>query len=106
MPIFRKRTKATEPPLNDSTILDRLPAGPDPAPRTGIARWLPIGDIVQGITGILRDPNGKISSKRAGAGALVTAGIYFLDRGELPAGITCLGFATALFFLTKFDPQA
>lgn len=106
MPIFRRRNRSTtpEPPLNDlERLAPDLPAEPV---RSGIARWLPIGDMLHAITGVLRDPNGKISSKRAGAGALVTAGIYFLDRGELPAGITCLAFATALFFLTKFDPQA
>lgn len=71
----------------------------------GIARFLPIGKLIDGLVSILRDPNGKISSKRAGAGALVTAGIYFLDRDQLPAGITCLVAAILLFFLTKYDPN-
>lgn len=107
MPLFRRRRKATEPtaPLSDPELLHRLPAQPVAA-KSGLLRLLPIGDIIKGITGVLRDPNGKISSKRAGAGALVTAGIYFLDGGNLPAGVVCLSFATALFFLTKWDgPQ-
>ena len=71
----------------------------------GIGRFLPIGRIIDGLVGILRDPNGKISSKRAGAGALVTAGILFLDQGKTPAGIVCLVAAILLFFLTKYDPK-
>ncbi len=67
------------------------------------ARIIPVGDIINGILGVLKDPNGKISSKRAGAGALVAAGIGFLTDGKLWEGGICLGFATLLFGLTKWE---
>lgn len=99
-----KRKPKPQPPADRQQLADMMARQPI-TPKAGIAKLLPFGEIIKGITGVLRDPNGKISSKRAGAGALVTAGIYFLEQGQLPAGITCLGFATALFFLTKFDAQ-
>lgn len=106
MPLFRRRKSADTAPLSDPELVHRIT--PDPAPmkaKGGLLRLLPIGDIIKGITGVLRDPNGKISSKRAGAGALVTAGIYFLDTDRMAPGVVCLGFALALFFLTKWDAQ-
>jgi hypothetical protein len=104
MGIFNRRRKATNPPLNDAELLDRLPKEAAPiAAKSGLLRLLPIGDIIKGITGVLRDPNGKISSKRAGAGALITSGIYFLDAGHMPNGIVCLSFALALFILTQWE---
>lgn len=106
----RKRRERTEAPLNDPELATRVDALRDQAPTpparvagSGLLRLLPIGDLIKGITGVLRDPNGKISSKRAGAGALVVAGIAFLADDKLPAGIVCLVFACCLFFLTKWD---
>ena len=109
----RKRTERTDAPLTDPQLADRVEALRDlehqetarPA-GGGLLRILPIGELIKSITGVLRDPNGKISSKRAGAGALVVAGITFLSEDKLPAGITCLGFACCLFFLTKWDAKA
>lgn len=108
MPLFRRRRKATDTaPLSDPELVHRITPDAEPVKaKSGLLRLLPIGDIIKGITGILRDPNGKISSKRAGAGALVTAGIYFMDSDRMAPGVVCLGFALALFFLTKFDAQA
>lgn len=107
---WKKRAAATaaKPVPDPASLIETLqPAEPTTnAMRPGsIARLLPIGRIIEHLFGVLRDPNGKISSKRAGAGALVTAGIYFLDRGDIPAGIVCLVAAILLFFLTKYDPQ-
>lgn len=103
MPLFRRR-KPANAPMNDPELVHRIAPEPAAAPvRMGLARFLPIGDIIKGITGVLRDPNGKISSKRAGAGALITAGIYFLETDRMPPGIVCLATATALFVLTKWD---
>lgn len=99
--MFKRRPK---PPINDADLRDRI-AKPPAQPMASLSKLLPIRHIIDQVVSVVRDPNGKISSKRAGAGALITAGILFLQEGQLPAGITCLGFATALFFLTKFDPQ-
>jgi hypothetical protein len=104
MPLFRRRKATQTAPLSDPELVDRITPAPLQA-KAGLLRFLPIGDIIKGITGVLRDPNGKISSKRAGAGALVTAGIYFLDSDRMAPGVVCLGFALALFFLTKWDAQ-
>jgi len=74
--------------------------------QAGLWKFLPLTDIVNGLLGVLRDPNGKISSKRAGAGALVVSGIAFLEEGNNPAAIICLATAVVLFALTKWDaPQ-
>jgi hypothetical protein len=71
---------------------------------SGLLRILPIGDLLKGLFSILKDPNGKISSKRAGAGALVVAGItYVADPVTFQAGIVCLVASVLLFALTKFD---
>lgn len=112
------------------TFLKRKPAAPPPAPHTdngyrppvplhaeprgivpAITKLLPIGRIVDQVAGIIRDPNGKLSSRRAGAGALVVAGITFLDAGRHFEAITCLVFASFLFLLVKWpgtdqDPNA
>lgn len=108
MGIFKRRRKATDiTPLNDQELAERIAADAPQPMRTGLLKLLPFRDIIKGITDVIRDPNGKISSKRAGAGALITAGIYFLEADRLQPGIVCLGFALALFFLTKWDvPQS
>lgn len=67
----------------------------------------PIGNIVRDITGVIRDPNGKISSKRAGAGACVAAAIALLSTGtatgtQLTSACILLGAGLALYALTKF----
>lgn len=63
------------------------------------------GRIIDKLFGVLQDPNGKISSKRAGAGAMVIAGIGFLNEQRTTEGIICLSGAILLFALTKWDPQ-
>ena len=108
--IFRKRTAA--PPkgevLDPATHINAFqPAASGKHAMlagTGIFRFLPIGKVIDGLIGILRDPNGKISSKRAGAGALVVAGIAYVgDPATFQAGIVCLVASVLLFALTKFD---
>jgi len=106
----RKPRNTGMEPLTDADLATRIASLPEQvAPtrplRSGspLLKFLPIGDIIRSITGVLRDPNGKISSKRAGAGALVAAGITFLAEDKMPAGITCLVAAICLFVLTKWD---
>lgn len=70
---------------------------------SGLLKFINVGEIIKGITGVIRDPNGKISSKRAGAGALIIAGIDFLHRDQMPPAIVCFATAVALFALTKWD---
>lgn len=101
---FLKRGPATPaPPPADNGY--RPPAPPAP-PYAGIVpaitKLLPIGRILDQVAGIIRDPNGKLSSKRAGAGALVVAGIHFLDSGRHFEAIAALSFASVLFLLTKY----
>jgi hypothetical protein len=111
MPFWKRKPRNTgTAPLTDADLATRIADLPDQAapPRamragTPLLKLLPIADIIKGITGVLRDPNGKISSKRAGAGALVAAGITFLAEDKMPAGITCLVAAICLFVLTKWD---
>jgi hypothetical protein len=105
----KPRNSGTEP-LSDADLATRIASLPEQvAPTRPLAsgnpllKFLPIGEIIRAITGVLRDPNGKISSKRAGAGALVAAGITFLAEDKLPSGITCLVAAICLFVLTKWD---
>jgi hypothetical protein len=81
-----------------------LPPLPKPLAVSSLLNLVPIGRILDNITSVIRDPNGKLSSKRAGAGALVVAGINFLANGQRTEGIIALGFALGLFFLTKYDP--
>jgi hypothetical protein len=108
MGLFKKRTAATEQQPDPDTLEDALRDHATP-PKAGLAsglfKFLPIGELIKGITGIIRDPNGKISSKRAGAGALVVAGIDLLYQGQMPAAIVCLVTAVALFALTKWDTE-
>jgi len=104
MGIFNRRKRTTAPEqVPDIEALHDQASPPRAMNAGGLLRLIPIGELLKNITGMLRDPNGKISSKRTGAGALVAAGIAFLAEDKLPAGIACLVFATCLFFLTKWD---
>ena len=113
MGLFRKRQRATPPapPVDRDTLIDAMrdhATRPEAMPPTksGLLKFLPIGDIIRSITSIIKDPNGKISSKRAGAGACIVAAIAFLDKepSNLPAACALLITAMVLFFLTKWDP--
>lgn len=114
MGLFRKRKRTSDDPHSQVDLVARLDALRDqrtptqamPPAKAGLLKFLSIGDIIRSLTSIIKDPNGKISSKRAGAGALIVAGIAFLDADpmKLPAACACFITAMVLFFLTKWDP--
>lgn len=111
--IFRRRKAEQAPPPAPGYVQPTSGYMPPEPPRIGIgstiAKVLPIGRIIDQVASILRDPNGKLSSRRAGAGALVVAGIAFLGEGKHFEGIACLAFGTLLFALVKWtghDPNA
>jgi hypothetical protein len=73
--------------------------------------WITIvPDFLRSITSLLRDHKGKMSSRRMGAGALVTAGIALVIKGtDLDSGIHIFsGFilcalGIVLFIFTRLD---
>lgn len=112
-PFKRKRQPAapTGPAVRDQaptlrTVVDQLrelPPVPQAAPAASpLLKLLPIGKLIEGLVSIVRDPNGKLSSRRAGAGALIVAGIGFLSEGKHFEGVACLAFATIIFALVKW----
>jgi hypothetical protein len=104
MPLFKRRIRPAASPAPPEPDNGYRPHVPEPMKALpGIAKLLPIGDIIKGITGVLRDPNGKISSKRAGAGAFTVASITFLGAGDRFSGIACMVGAIVLFALTKWE---
>jgi hypothetical protein len=108
MGLFKKRgttaQQQPDPATLESALRDQA-TPPKAVLASGLFKFMPIGDIIKGITGVLRDPNGKISSKRAGAGALIVAGLEFLSQDKMPPAIVCFATAVALFALTKWDTQ-
>jgi hypothetical protein len=105
---FKKRTQEAQLPTGAALGDAMRDQATQPKARlaSGLFKFMPIGDIIKGITGIIRDPNGKISSKRAGAGALIVAGLEFLSQDKMPPAIVCFATAVALFALTKWEAQA
>ena len=101
----RKHRNHPPPPTHDNGYRHPEAVKPQVGIGATLARIVPVGRIVDQLASIIRDPNGKMSSKRAGAGALVVAGIAFLNEGRTPEAIISLLFALALFALTKFPPD-
>lgn len=116
MGLFRRKAAAAshtsalgdQPPRDRQSLIDAIrEEHPLPiAPRAGLFGLA--GQVISKLFGVIQDPNGKISSKRAGAGALITAGIAFLMETppQTQPAIVCMGFATLLFILTKYDTTA
>lgn len=72
--------------------------------------WASIADIWRNLTMLLRDNRGKMSSKRFGAGALISAGTYLTIQGssnqndsQLYAGCFLCLLAVILFALTRLE---
>lgn len=85
--------------LRDRQLLPPQPARLTTSP---LLKLLPMGKLIEGLVSIVRDPNGKLSSRRAGAGALIVAGIGFLAEGRHFEGVASLAFATIIFALVKW----
>jgi len=63
----------------------------------------PVNTVISGAFGLLKDKSGKISSKRIGAGACVTAGIAMLTNGNNIGGSIALVAGIVMFALTRFE---
>ena len=86
------------------------------APLTGL-RAIPVlgelyelGPLIPRILDVFKDNRGKMSSKRFGAGALVSAGIALVDAGAQAAntwqfygGLGLCGLGVVLFGLTRWE---
>ena len=62
-----------------------------------------ISSAIRSISGLLKDKSGKISSKRIGAGACVTAGLAMLTSGNNVGGGIALAAGAVMFALTRFE---
>lgn len=105
-PIAHRSDSGRHPSLTDPMRPAASPAGPM-RPGIGLLKFIPFEKAFTGLFSLLRDPNGKISSKRAGAGALVTAGIAMLlsaqDGWRFAGGCVCVAAAVVLFYFTKLE---
>lgn len=80
------------------------------APRVGIGWITIVPDFLRSITSLLRDHKGKMSSRRMGAGALVTAGILLVKQGadlesifHTFSGFMLCALGIVLFIFTRLD---
>lgn len=69
-----------------------------------------IGDLLGNLTDIFKDRDGRMSSKRFGAGACVAAGIALLTSAAqtssswaFASGFVCLLAGVALFYGTRME---
>jgi hypothetical protein len=116
MGIFSKKTTGT------SSHFDALHHD-TPKPKglglLGIVNKIPIlgelsqiGPIIPKVIEIFQDKSGRMSSKRMGAGALITAGIAMSNNGaqfgndhQFYGGMVMCALGVVLFGLTRWDGQ-
>ncbi|MBS1942494.1 MAG: hypothetical protein JST38_16620 [Bacteroidetes bacterium] len=98
MSIFKKRnTEGAE----GSKPLAKIPI---------IGELFEIGPLIPKIAELFQNKNGRMSSKRMGAGAFVVAGIALVNAGaaegnkmQFWGGIALCGMGVVLFALTRWD---
>ena len=114
MNIFRRRRKAkpqatkAEP---GAPVIEQLHRTDAMRPATPWTKLLDLPRMLTELVGVFKDPRGKMSSKRFGAGALIAAGIALVTdaSSQVPPGSVWPGFGlcalgVVLFALTRWEP--